>query len=313
MSVETADAAEDVVGGDADDSSRLDPKIDRPGVYEIPAAAYHRDPVEGGSLSSSGARLLLELPARFRYRQEHGEEHSDTFDVGNAAHKLVLGVGREIVVVDADNWTTKAAREAKAQAYAEGKTPLLPKVYEQVVAMADRLREHELAMALLDPSGGGKAEQTLVWVDEQSGVWCRAMLDWLPPVPESGRLILSDYKTTTDASGVEFGKSVANYGYHVQHAHNVAGAEALFPGVDVAFVFIAQEKSPPYFVNVVEIEWHAQRIGEVRRRRALEIYRRCRETGEWPGYGPDVERVSLPRWAELAHEDEFGPLPEKGF
>ena len=32
------------------------PGITEPGVYDIPATAYHRDPVVGGSLSSTGAR-----------------------------------------------------------------------------------------------------------------------------------------------------------------------------------------------------------------------------------------------------------------
>src|SRR5258708_26204894 len=38
------------------------------GVYGIPADAYHADPIEGGSLSSSGARRLLPpgCPALFR-------------------------------------------------------------------------------------------------------------------------------------------------------------------------------------------------------------------------------------------------------
>ncbi|MGW9447058.1 hypothetical protein, partial [Bacillus mobilis] len=48
--------------------------ITRPGVYDgIPEAVYHRDPVPGGSLSSSGARKLLapSCPALFKYDQEH--------------------------------------------------------------------------------------------------------------------------------------------------------------------------------------------------------------------------------------------------
>lgn len=33
--------------------------ITEPGVYDLPAEVYHADPVEGGSLSSTGARKLL--------------------------------------------------------------------------------------------------------------------------------------------------------------------------------------------------------------------------------------------------------------
>jgi len=34
-------------------------QVTAPGVYDIPAEAYHADPVPGGSLSASGARDLL--------------------------------------------------------------------------------------------------------------------------------------------------------------------------------------------------------------------------------------------------------------
>jgi hypothetical protein len=40
--------------------------ITQPGVYDLPADVYHADPVPpelGGSLSSSGAKLLLPRPA----------------------------------------------------------------------------------------------------------------------------------------------------------------------------------------------------------------------------------------------------------
>ena len=36
---------------------------DEPGVYDLPAEQYHRDPVEGGSLSASGAASPHARPA----------------------------------------------------------------------------------------------------------------------------------------------------------------------------------------------------------------------------------------------------------
>ena len=42
--------------------------ITEPGVYDVPFDEYLRDPVPGGSLSTSGARLLLDTcPAIFDY------------------------------------------------------------------------------------------------------------------------------------------------------------------------------------------------------------------------------------------------------
>ncbi len=72
-----------------------------PGVYDIPEGAYFADP----ALSCSGAKLLLppSCPALFRYRQDH-PEHKDVFDFGSAAHKMVLGAGPPIALVDAPDW-----------------------------------------------------------------------------------------------------------------------------------------------------------------------------------------------------------------
>jgi hypothetical protein len=167
--------------------------IDQPGVYDIPADVYHSDPVAGGSLSSSGARKLLppSCPALFRHWADEGQEHKATFDLGHAAHAEVLGVGAPLAVVDADDWRTKAAKQQRDTAYAAGATPLLRNDYEQVHAMAAALRAHPVAGSLFTP-GTGRAEQTLVWRDDEFGVWRRAMLDWL--TESNGGLVVVDYK-----------------------------------------------------------------------------------------------------------------------
>jgi hypothetical protein len=168
------------------------PFITEPDVYDLPEAAYHRDPVVGGSLSSSGARTLLkECPAIFRYEQQHPKT-SKAFDFGTAAHREVLGVGGDIVVCDYENWKTKKAQEEAAAARLAGKTPILTHEHQQVQAMAKALRDHPLAEALLTPEGG-TPEQTLVWQDEATGIFCRAMLDWLP-ARNGNRLVVADYK-----------------------------------------------------------------------------------------------------------------------
>src|SRR5690606_36787791 len=69
--------------------------IRRPGLYDLPEHIYHADPVPGGSLPSTGAWLLLECPARFRYEHAHPPVPRPHVDFGTAAHKLVLGVGPE--------------------------------------------------------------------------------------------------------------------------------------------------------------------------------------------------------------------------
>jgi hypothetical protein len=271
--------------------------ITTPGVYDMPADVYLADPVPGGSLSSSGVKLLLppSCPAIFAYRRVAGEEHKDAFDFGHAAHTEVLGAGRPTVVVDAETWQTKAAKEAKAAAHAKGYTPLLAKDAATVKAMAAQLRRHPIASALLDPEYGNP-EQAVFAQDRTSGVWLRGMYDWLPN-PSGGRLIISDYKTTVDNGNPEtFDRTMATRSYHAQAAWYLDLARTVGLDDDPAFVFIVQSKNPPYLVSVIEPDRDAIRIGRQENRSAIELFARCTETGVWPGFGDDVTLASLPPW-----------------
>lgn len=286
----------------------IDPESDvtvrEPGVHEMSNEVYQADPVPGGSLSSTGARRLLppSCPALFRYWADHPEPPKAEYDFGHAAHKLVLGAGPDAVVIDAADWRTKAAKEQRAEAYAAGKVPLLAADWVQVTAMADALAEHPVAKVLFD-SRYGKPEQSLFWRDDEAGIWRRARLDWLPE-GRGKRLIIPDYKTTNCAAREALERSIANFGYHQQAAWYLEGVTALGLDDDPAFLFVAQEKTPPYLVNVVELDAVALRIGRDLNRDAMTIYAECAATDQWPGYADDVELVSLPRWVTNNHLQE---------
>ncbi len=278
--------------------------IDKPGLYQLTADEYHADPVKGGSLSSSGARRLLppSCPAVFHYELTHPRPPKREFDFGHAAHAIVLGTGPELVAVDADDWRTKAAKEAAQSARDEGAVPLLTHEYEQVYAMATALRGHPIAGRLFNPEHGA-AEQALVWQDETTGVWRRALLDWLPDRVPGRRLIVPDYKTARSAEPTMWAKAAADYGYHQQAAWYLDGVMALCLDEQPAFVFVVQEKSPPHLVTVVELAPMAMDIGRYLNRQGMAIYAECRRTNVWPGYASDVEMVPLPYYYERQFED----------
>ncbi|MEU2180268.1 PD-(D/E)XK nuclease-like domain-containing protein [Streptomyces thermolilacinus] len=275
-----------------------------PGIYpDLSAEAYHAD---SGSLSSTGARRILSsCPAVFRHEQTHPQPRKQAFDVGTAAHRLVLGDGPELVCVDADDWRTKAAREERDSVYAAGGVPLLPAEYDQVHAMADALRRHRLAAALFAP-GTGRPEVSLFWRDAPTGVMRRARLDWLRH-RRDGRLIVPDYKTARDASPEGIARAVAEHGYHQQAAWYLDGVRALELDETPAWLLVVQEKTAPYVVTVVELDAVSLRIGAAKNRRALEIYARCVETGHWPGYADDNTPLylSLPTWAQIRDTEEY--------
>lgn len=293
----------------AQPSAAAEPRpVAGPGVYQMTAAEYHADPIPGGSLSSSGARKLLppSCPALFRYEQDHGQAPRPAFDYGTAAHRLVLGDGPTIHVVEADTWRTSAAREERDDARAMGRAPLLRHEYEQVTAMADALRRHPVASALFDPTRGGRPEQALFWRDRPTGVIRRALLDWLPAQQPGRRMVIPDYKTAVSASPEAFRRAVDSHGYHQQAAWYRAGAKELdLAGEDTALVFVVQEKTPPYLVAVYELNATAMRLGAAKNRRALQIYAECRESGHWSGYGDGVTQLALPPYAENRDTEEY--------
>jgi hypothetical protein len=280
------------------------PMISQAGVYDLDDDTYHRDPVQGGSLSSTGAKKLLppSTPAHYRYWVDHGGEHVAAFDFGQAAHAKVLGVGREIVAVEAKDWKTKAAREERDAAYATGQIPLLAHEAEQVDAMAAAIREHPLAAALLNPDGA-YVEHALIWQDPDAGIWRRSKLDMLRYLAD-GRTAIIDYKTTVGAAPSELGRTMHRYGYHQQAAYYLDGVRAVELGDDQAvFLFVFQEKTPPYLVSVAQCDQDALAWGERLNRVAIDTYRRCTETGLWPGYGDQPHQIELPGYALRAYED----------
>lgn len=285
--------------------------ITEPGVYDgMPVEQYLTHP----ALSASGAKLLLppSSPAIFRWQADHGRPHKDEFDFGHAAHKEVLGDGAPVEIIDAADWRTKAAREAKEKAYANGRIPLLPADWATVQAMAAALRRHPIAGALFEP-GTGRPEQTLIWRDDETGVMRRARLDWLRNTRTAGGvLIIPDYKSCDSANPEAAAKALYNFGYYRQAPWYGDGAEALGLADAAAFVLVMQEKTPPYQVAVYQPDPFAMQAGRRLNRKAIAVYRDCVESGHWPGYAVttasgvltsdrDVLPLGLPGWAEYQH------------
>lgn len=265
------------------------------GVVEgMPAETYHAD----AALSSSGAKLLLppNSPALFRYRQEHPEERA-VFEVGQAAHKEILGVGPKLVLVERETWNTNEVKAEVAEIRAAGNIPLKRGPYAEIKAMAAKLTEHPMARALLNPAHG-RPELSLFWNDRLSGIAERARVDWLHE-RAGGRTVVVDYKTCLNAHPDALPKTIHSYGYHIQGAFYRDGAQALDLGdADTLFVLIFQEKTAPYLVSCVQLDPHALRTGRDLKGWAEQKLADCTASGVWPGYGDDIDYVSLPPWAE---------------
>lgn len=266
--------------------------IDAPGLYaDVEESAYHRDvvlaPTLGRSLSSTGAKTILDSPARFAYQREHPVT-SDAFDFGTAAHTMLLGSGPEIAVIEADSYRTKAAQAQRDAEREEGKVPMLSPDYMRALDLVDAVLAHPVAGAIF--RADGKAEQSLYWVDDETGVTCRGRIDWLHP-----RAIV-DFKTSANASPAKFSRALVDYGYALQAAWYSDGYEAV-TGERLPFIHVVVEKEPPHLVAVYQLDDEALAYGREQGAQARRLFAECESSGEWPGYPSEVVSVSLPAWA----------------
>ncbi|MDF2708143.1 MAG: hypothetical protein K0R62_3795 [Nonomuraea muscovyensis] len=270
----------------------------------IPAEVYHADRT---SISSSGLRALLApgCPAQFKYDRDQPAVPKKTFDVGHAAHKLVLGEGPDLEVVEGARWDTKVAKAQVAEIRERGGIPLKQAEMDQVEAMAAALRAHPLAGPLLAP-GTGLAEQSLYWTDPATGVRCRVRPDWLKQLP--GLTLAVDYKSCADAAPTAVSRAIRDHSYHQQDAFYIDGITAVLAPEQVRFVFVFQSKTAPYLITVRELHQQDRDIGRARNDRALRIYAECESTGIWPdwtGTVTEIPQIGMPSWDTVRQAEEY--------
>jgi hypothetical protein len=265
--------------------------VTAPGVYDIPNETYQADP----ALSASGAKLLLppNCPAKYRQYRDHGEEANPVYEFGTAAHTVILGSGPPVTVVKHASWRSHAAQDEAEAARAEGAVPVLLKDWNTVLDMVEVLDAHPYASQLLNTPG--VAEPSLFWPDTPTGVARRARPDYLHGDNE----IIIDYKTCTAAHPKAIAAAMWNNGYYMQapwYQDAVTGLGLLDYWPE--FIFIFQEKTPPYLVTVVSPDEEMLSRGRQRNREAIDVFYRCTTFDHWPGYADDAPvTVSLPSWA----------------
>jgi len=271
--------------------------------YDMPESLYHQH----SALSSTGARRLLESPARFNYWRQRQEPGKQSYDVGTAVHTKVLGVGAGTIAYPDEHVTASGAVSTKAAtvAWAEeqrtrGLTPVAPAQARRIDGMAEAVLGHTTARALFEQVGG-HSEASVFATDSTTGVEMRARFDYLGTTAV-------DLKTTAKTASVDgFARTVAAYGYDVQeqwylHTLEQAGTDR------IPFVFVVVESEAPHLVGIhqLDIEW--QQMGAAKVKRALDTYAECVEQDVWPGYDPSIQTISPPNYLVYQHEDDYGPL-----
>jgi hypothetical protein len=270
---------------------------------------YHRDPCARPSLSCSIATLLVNRsPAHAHAAHPRlggaSRETSDEMDFGTIVHTLVLGKGADVDELAYDDFRTKAAKEARDNARACGRVPVLERHMDRARAVAETIR---VKLAHRGIVLAGESEVAIEWQEQTADgvpVLCRSMLDH---VLLEDRLVI-DVKTSRNAHPEAFGRAAPGFGYDLQSVVYPAALEALHPHLAgrVEFVFAVIETEPPYEVLVARPDGTMRELGTRRWMRAVETWARCLAADRWPGYGDGISYITVPPWMMAAEEASFG-------
>ncbi|WP_188260688.1 PD-(D/E)XK nuclease-like domain-containing protein [Azospirillum tabaci] len=296
--------------------------ITKPGVYQLDAEVYHGNCTPTPALSAGFAWNMLKdggCPAKAWFNSslnpDYAPEDKKEFDIGKAAHLLFLepdSFDVSVSVIDAADYRTKAAQNARDDARNAGRIPLLIHQAEMIAGMRRAMRNEipDLPFSTApkfadDAFSGGQAEQSYFWRDERFGIWCKCRPDYVKP----GHVV--DYKTSTTADPADLKRVAANMGWHVRAAHYLEGHKAL-TGENATYWYVVQEKDPPYLTTVGKVAGAALEWGRIMLPAARAVFAGCLRSNRWPSYSEDAVLVELPAWAERQLQDrhdagEFDP------
>jgi hypothetical protein len=283
-----------------------------PGLYlDVDFDTYAQwDAVNHGILSN-----FRKTPLHVRYELDHGgKNRTPALELGWLLHLSVLEPERfyatVTVPIKVDRRTTDGKRAwAEFEARNAGKQFVSAEGYQAVTAMQVALLAHPTAGEFLRFQG--KQEVSILWIDRETGVPCKARIDKLAKIGEWP--VIGDLKTAQDASRRSFESALYKFGYGLQAVHYLDGVETLFPSPQTGsgqpfrrFVFFVVESAPPYAVAVYEPDDATLAQAAQDRQRYLRRWKKCKEAGLWPGYSPGIELVSYPSWAMKQYAIEEG-------
>lgn len=154
--------------------------------------------------------------------------------------------------------------------------------HEQVVAMIAQLRKNEIVQKI----NAFDLVQEQPFYAEIDGYKIKCKPDGMQLFRGKDKQhLLIDWKTTDKLEYIE--STIYKYGYEVQAAMYSEIISLLHGGNETNFMFIFQEKTPPYDVLPVLVRWQGECMnsGRVKWRHYAAIARECFATGKWPCAG----------------------------
>jgi len=291
-------------------------KITEPGIYRgVSSADYFSDPCPMPSLTQSLVKILIERSpehawtAHPRLNPQFEYDDDTKFDIGNVAHRLVLGRGKEIEVVPFPDWRTKVSQDAREAAADQGKIAVLKHQFEQASDMAAEARKRLDRHEDRDAFTNGDAEVMIAW--QEDGIWFRSLIDWL----HTDLRTVDDYKS----SGMSMAPHVIGMraqagGWDIQAAFIERGLDAVDPAGAGRrrYRFIAQETDKPHALTVMHMNEYWMTMGRKRVEAGISLWQSAIKNNYWRNYGvkavvPEYPGFKEKQWLDRELGGDFEP------
>lgn len=225
------------------------------GIYNISNEDYHAS----AGISRSGISRLKMSP--FHYWNAYlnpdkaEESKSKSMNFGDLVHRVLLD---------------------KEDIYRDDFTKAQLKTYHNVMQACEAILSNPKTGKFID--AGGLVEKSIYWVDEETGVLCKARPDtWFDD-------IVIDIKTTVSAKKEDYKKSVIKYDYHIQAAMMLDAIENATGKRPCYFAHIVVENKSPFATALYFISDEKINLGQYEYKQQLQIYKECLAKNEWPSY-----------------------------
>lgn len=255
-----------------------------PLFHDLPFADYQAI----DALNWSRLKRLATSP--LHYRENVATKSAPAF---SAMHAAVLEPQRFAEDYAVWDGVRRGKEYDRALSEHAGRIFLSPSEDEQIAGVAQAVRRHPVAAALL---AAGRAEVTITW--DVDGRACKGRIDWLT---DAGDIV--DLKAVPSVAPRQLAVEVARRYYHGQLAWYARGLERETGRRPVCYV-LAYEAKAPYDVGVYRLDPDgALYVGETLVDRMLAQLAACEAADAWPGQAPDLADVVLPRWAAGIDEE----------
>lgn len=265
-------------------------------IIECSEEQYFADPCEAPSLSQSIGHKLVSKSAVHAWADhpklgklansvgddqpdEDEGKNTDAIIAGKIIHKLLLGKGAAIEVIDAKDFRTNYAKAARDAAKAAGRIPIIAHKYQELVDAAEFNREQ---LAAEGYPLNGESEVAFQWYEqgERGPVVCRCRMDHV--FIDDG--VIYDIKKIRSAHPDTIDDHIYKYGYDIQDCAYKRALSAYRQGAESDMVFLFMEDKPPYVITPTRMSPAFLEIGRQRWERAIFAWEKCLATNRWPKY-----------------------------